>query len=558
MSGTSNAPRGTRRAAPVRETDAYIAPASGPRDEEVSIKPWVRNVLQPLLTGAMVTCIAISIVQFIQTLNPGWNGLQLILMPLPAAMAGHYTYRSAHKRYMSGIELFRFQLVELLIILLVIKLVGYMDNTFPEILADIRTWPKNWLAFFDGQTLVAFLLASASWYTTWATASDLEELADPAMYDTRSFTQPTDRIRRRFFIGGFILLFFSGLTRSSIIELLQLERPRLPKLAFNALLYFVGGLVILSQLRFTRLARIWRTRETRFSSALSAHWAQYSLILLGVVLIFAFLLPTSYTIGFLDLVNFIITIITYILSILYLLLITPLVFLISLFTQQTSVSTPAPLSRPAMPGPQSMGVEQPAAMPFMDILRSVLFWAIAIGAIYYITRSYLRDRPELWASIQRFRPVQLMLNGLRALRRWLRSMRRGITTQIAEIAERLGSARRAPSQASASRKSGKSLREQVYYYYLSTLDHAQAQGVARRLSQTPYEYYEVLNAKLPAAQDEMGELTEAFIEARYSQHPLQSVQLSKLKIDAARVRDALRTASETQEKEKEDEKKDTV
>src|SRR5262249_40285164 len=65
-------------------------------------------------------------------------------------------------------------------------------------------------------------------------------------------------------------------------------------------------------------------------------------------------------------------------------------------------------------------------------------------------------------------------------------------------------------------------RERILYFYLSTVRRAQEQGIPRSPDQTPYEYQEVLNSELADAQTEVGALTQAFIEARYSPAPVDT------------------------------------
>ena len=99
---------GDRREPPVRETENYTESHPAQTGNEARIKPWVRNFLQPVVVGVMVMCIAISFVQFVHTFSPEWSGARLIMMPVLSAFLGHYTYRIARKKYLSGVELLQF------------------------------------------------------------------------------------------------------------------------------------------------------------------------------------------------------------------------------------------------------------------------------------------------------------------------------------------------------------------------------------------------------------------------------------------------------------------
>jgi hypothetical protein len=343
----------------------------------MSDKTWGRRLLPPLVVGGMMACIAMSAAEFIHLVAPDWNGALLIVMPVLATVTAHHSNRLAHQRYLSGTELFRFQAIELLTLFIVIKVAGYLDNTWAELIAEARGWGQNPSSFFDTETLFTFALTCAGWFAAWSTADDVEELSDSTRYEGRDSSRPMTRLQGKFFLGGFCLLLFAGLTRAQIGEMLKIARPNLPGLALNALLYFVGGLVILGRLHFIRQERLWRAQKTSYAPILRARWTQYTLILLGVVLVVAFLLPTGYTIGFLELLRLVINALAYLLSLLFFLAMLPLSYLLTLF----NVTTPFP-ELPPMPEPLASEPLSPAGTtpnPWWEVLRSALFWLIAVG-----------------------------------------------------------------------------------------------------------------------------------------------------------------------------------
>jgi hypothetical protein len=65
------------------------------------------------------------------------------------------------------------------------------------------------------------------------------------------------------------------------------------------------------------------------------------------------------------------------------------------------------------------------------------------------------------------------------------------------------------------------------YFYLSTLRRADEQGIPRKVDQTPYEYEEVLKRELADSQIEVGALTQAFVEARYSPQPVDTEKVKR-------------------------------
>jgi hypothetical protein len=63
-------------------------------------------------------------------------------------------------------------------------------------------------------------------------------------------------------------------------------------------------------------------------------------------------------------------------------------------------------------------------------------------------------------------------------------------------------------------------RELVLYFYRSTVRRAAERGLRRQKSQTPYEYRATLAQQLPDIEEDLGELTESFVVARYSPRPV--------------------------------------
>ena len=74
-----------------------------------------------------------------------------------------------------------------------------------------------------------------------------------------------------------------------------------------------------------------------------------------------------------------------------------------------------------------------------------------------------------------------------------------------------------------------SSRQKVFFYYHALLRRGNETGLSRINSQTPEEYANALEKSLPTVEEEIGLLTDAFIEARYSQHAVQDEDVSQIK-----------------------------
>ena len=145
----------------VHETDDYLehGAAEGVPSETATTRS--RDTLVPLIVGVMVGCIALSVAQYIKQIAPGWNSTYFVVAPVLSALAGYATHRLGRKRFIRGADRLRFQVFELVTIFLLLKAASFMDNTLPEIWAEVGRWQNDVLLFFDMETLTAFALAVA-------------------------------------------------------------------------------------------------------------------------------------------------------------------------------------------------------------------------------------------------------------------------------------------------------------------------------------------------------------------------------------------------------------
>jgi hypothetical protein len=83
-------------------------------------------------------------------------------------------------------------------------------------------------------------------------------------------------------------------------------------------------------------------------------------------------------------------------------------------------------------------------------------------------------------------------------------------------------------------------RDQVRYFYLSTVRRAGDSGVVRRPSQTPLEFVRDLESSWPEAELDVEALTEAFVVARYDAVEIEPDQARQVKSVWERIKHLLR------------------
>jgi len=502
--------------------------------------PWIEHFFRPLVIGVMAVCVVMPLVELGRYFAPGWNGIALLLICLLIPLEAHHSCWLLRSDWLLDAGRFRFRMIELAAFFIVLKLTGYLGRGWPEVLADVQSWPAQPERLFDLGTLFSFGVVVSVWWVATATTDNLRELGRPIERHTVNQPSPLPDLMNRFYWGGIVLLILAGVVRIGISELLNLERPSLPGLVLNVLVYFVLGLVMLGQARLIELTRDWRSEGMPVAEQIPGRWVRYSLALIGLAAFLAFLLPTRYPLGLLDLVALLLSVVNVLLTLLYFLLLLPLAWLLSLFSGNGE-SPPTPEPTPPL-SPQSLSAV--TGVGWLEVIRSLLFWGITLGLLIYVVRGYLGERAVWLRSLAGLWPVRWLRCWWQTLRRWWRGWAGGIDRGLRRLSQqwpgrwagRLGAT--APFR--FLRLGALSPRERLLYYYLSIVRRAGEQGIPRRRSETPYEYNATLESCLPDVRVEMAQLTRAFVEARYSRHEVIPDEARRVQTCWQRVRAALR------------------
>ncbi|MBL7199159.1 MAG: DUF4129 domain-containing protein [Anaerolineae bacterium] len=502
---------------------------------------WLETHVRPLVVGAMIGCIALSIVELIRPFVSGWNGPFFFVACVLVAWEAHYSYRIVEAKSLYLTDAWKFRAIELLTLLILLKIGSFLGDPWADVVADIRAWPDQPSRIIDLEMGLASVLVFLSWFASTETARDLERL-DEASGLHREARPPLESLASRFFWGGTLLLIVSGLARVGLAELLDLRRPSVSGLVVNALVYFVLGLVMLGQGRFVLLRKVWREQDMEVAGDLAGRWARYSLVLIGLAAAIAFLLPTGYTMGLLDLLAAMVALVSEIASLVAIFLMflfsIPFWLLARLFFREKE-----PVARPTLPAAALPRYGEAATrVPLgWDTLRSLLFWIVLVGVVAYVLRGYLYDHPELLEALRRFAPFRALCSLWFALRRGLG---RWAVGNRERWPRRSAVEKRRKATVSRVRRlwpGARSLRERIFRYYWSILRRAKETGIPRQPSQTPYEYGETLGPGLVEAREEMDFVTAAFVEARYSQRPVEPEQVDRVRAAWQRVMEALKT-----------------
>ncbi|HET7079706.1 MAG TPA: DUF4129 domain-containing protein [Chloroflexia bacterium] len=500
----------------------------------MSTQRWIEDVFRPVIVGLMVGSIVLALVQMLHLVIPAWDGTYLAVFCGLVAAESYFSYRFAPKGSWDTVTKLRYRGSEALLIILLLQLSTNISEGRANIFEGL---PR-----FDAPMLIAMTIVLLCWFFAADTAADLERVGEPPE-QTPAYVPPLDTLTSRFLVGGAILLIATGLSKIRLEGLFDLGRAPIGGLVLHVLVYFLLGVILLGQVRYTELSRRWEARGTRMAPELPAGWVRYSVIFVALVALLAFVLPTSYTVGLLDVLRTILGWIVAIVTTIALLIMTGLSLLASAILSLFGVKTQPMQFQPAPPPPPIQvppGGDDGGA--WLEFAKSALFWVAVIAVLVYLVRSYWQSGPRLRQILAAFAPLQRVLQ-------WWAGVWRGVRRSLAVVGEQIGRllpARSAPAAGSPLgrllRVRGLSPREQVLYYYLSIVRRAGRQGYPRHGTQSPREYSAGLAPQLPQAQEDLDRLTQEFIEARYSRHPIEPPEANQAQTHWQQVKAALQRA----------------
>jgi hypothetical protein len=525
---------------------------------QISRSRWADNFFRPLLIAIMIMCINMALVNLVRLINPSWRGTYFLIGMLLTTVEGIYSYRILKLVRSRGISLLRYRLAEWAVLILILKILNFADKPLSAVWLELQALWQNPANFINLEFYIVLLLAFTAWGAATSTMADFEELHDPYTFRSDNVL-PLDDLARRFFWGGIFLVVISGVTqwglRAGLASLIDFRRPTLSGVIFNVLVYFTVGLMLLSQAHLTTLMMRWRIQKITVASNLVRQWAKYGFLFLGFITFVVFLLPTGYTLGFLTsaaiVIQYLLGLLAFLVELLLFLISLPLLWLLSLLGQSPNNVGSAPLAPPPIwPGGSAGG--QPVS--WLEALRSLIFWLLAMAIAWYLIKIYLNDHPELLDALKRFKPTAFLIKLLTQLWNWL--------TGLAQAGLELLPKKVAPSpQASGRGKAARwrwlglkngSPRQQIIYYYLNTLQRARQAGRSRQAHETPYEYEPNLSQTIPKARSAVDLLTQAFIHARYSRGPFHQAQAALARQFWQQIRRELKRAKKEKDVESEE------
>jgi hypothetical protein len=535
------------------------------RSQGNSLNVTVYRLVSYTIVAAMMGCAAYTSVNLIVHIRPNWQPWYVVVLCLLVALDRLYTYRRFRDwMFMSREWLARFG-SELVVILVLTRLVVGLSHGWQALLAELPLWRNDFVQyFFSGEFWVVLVLVLSAWGISGSFAALLDDIGLDedlplevvvAMPERRP---ARERLMSLFFSVGAGLVLFTALARvdlrtsQAVVERVDLAFENLPALAAGGagtLLYFMLGLGLLSQTQFIALHVRWDTRRIPISARLAGRWALYSLLFLLFLALIASLLPTGYSLGPLQVLNYVLSVIVYVLlfigqTILQMVLMI-IDFLYTPFKSKNTVATPTPVTPATQPSLPALPVMHGAPSPVWEVLQSLVFWSVFLGIVIFSIQQYLRQHQDALATLRKIPGWHVLEQLLAWLGQIFQSTGQGLQHAVQAVQQRLR-ARQAGALDLLGRGfmslRGLDPRQRVAFFYLAMLRRGAETGLPRSQSQTPAEYAVTLESALPEIDADIASLTEAFVEARYTPHPVPPEKASLVKSTWERIRRALREA----------------
>ncbi|MDX1614436.1 MAG: DUF4129 domain-containing protein [Candidatus Promineifilaceae bacterium] len=546
--------------------EATPAPSLHPAHE---LHPRYLDYLQPALIALLALALALGPTVVLERLAPAidWRWLPPLafMTALEAALTSYWLASGRH-----GVSKVALRVAELVTILILVRLVTWLLVTPPPQLQGLQDYLLQPGVLVDGIygayagiTLFAWERATRLAGIFASLRPDDAEIAFFSMsgserermgWDAVNMINRTELSRSfltQWLVGGLVLALFAAVSTfdlasmrqpaSGIFDLTTITRLGLdPRILSGLLLYFVTGLWLASQARMAVMRSRWMANQLQVDPALHGHWQRYVLtILLGAAVVASFL-PIGSTIALSRILQAIAGVVVILTGIILTVVTILYVMILRFILGGETASEQPPLGDLPTAGgtlPLAEGSNS------LALLLGTIFWAVvaivAGFAIYY----YLRQRqPQLNFDLFS-RLWQRIVDRILSLRK---SLSKGVS------AVRSVGLRKLPKPDAANlaglrpprflKLRSLSARDQIRYFYLSIVRRADDKGLHRRKSDTPLEFSERLQHRWPEADEDIDQLTHAFLRARYGAEDIEPEEVNPVKAVWKRVRAFLRSA----------------
>lgn len=538
------------------------------------VDPWTRRLVRPLLVAGVATAPAIGMLVIVSIIQPDQPWPVLAWLSFFAALEGAYTAAWLHHPDSRGVDRSAYRVAEVLLMLVLARIVSWLvfgvGLPSPDEMRVFLGAPLSFVVV--GNFLTTAFVTLFAWYLAISLGRIFTQLdvhveemqfytlsmaEQKAQADNRPIAAARGELQAQYLnhwiVGGMLMVFLAALSTfevgqfATVANVPDIARLGLrPAMLFALLLYFLGGLWLLSHARLLRLNAQWLADGVGKEVGLERSWQRSSMLLVLAIALAAAFLPIGSTLGISRILQLLLNVLFYIAGLIFAAIGFLFAAVISLFTRNTEQLPPATLQPAPTVVPPPITTPPAPTNPAIAFVLSSVFWAVLIAVVIAALLFFLRERGYRleWQQVQR------SLGTLGAQLRALWQRLHGRARQVGRsVRARLRDRSRATSPPLSApvldlgRRRARSPREQIRYYYLAAVRRAGQSGVPRAGNATPLEYVRELKQRWPEAEAELDRLTEAFLEARYSPRPIDHPMVARVRAVWERLRERLRSAA---------------
>jgi hypothetical protein len=489
---------------------------------------WLSSLLRPVLIVLLVVSLDVLMVtlltRFMGDAAP-WFLPSLLGLAVVAAVVGSATTtvlaQPAQRIHRSAL----YRLAELGLFVVLARVVVWVTQSGVPNIQQMMDSPMETL--IDPLFVVCGLIVALSWSVSVEITDDMNQLAlrgdeilmgkwrsDRFAGDMRAAGVDRRSILQYFTfrwatLGLFAIVLAALLRRDMTYEsMFSVMRQGVEPAVMTALIvYFVAGLLLISQGQLAGLRSRWTLEKAQTSPSVVRSWPVHLVVVMGIVVFVSLFLPLGGTFLLARVLTSVIGALFAVILFAYNLIGFALLWLVSL------VAGDEPPPRVVMPQEEMVISPPPEAMPSIlpPWAPSAFFWLAVVALVAYAAFVYFHDRGVRFAWLSWL--IQILKMRWFELRRAVRSVR----LRAALAVPAFDASRVQGGRFGWLRGQWQTPDEWVRYVYLAMLHEADQSGIARRPSETPLGYAPRLQGQLPeegqAADVEV--VTEAFVENRY-------------------------------------------
>lgn len=442
-----------------------------------------------------------------------------------------------------------FRISEGITYLVVLKTISMLISGQTNLVEVFHLWQAHFLeSIFDLPYITALFPGMVAWGYTLIYSDLYDEFEDRRKdfhWDELGKVQNSLKSIRSKMVGGNVallifLVFLLAFANTPIDIPNVISLPLSAKSSAAIVILFTALLLI--QLAITQLSLLrtyWEHERSQIDVSINRKWFIYSLVVMTIAGVISFLLPTEYSRQFFTLFLWLSSVLFSFFSLFLYLLSYPFLLLFRfLFSQDESYPT-----LPGLPSVQPPAAAEPGSLPlWFEIAKTIILWGIILTIIFLAGKRFFLIASTLLPRSTRNFFFQKIRDFLKSLINLLFGVKKLIQEQIAQLKLQITPPRLSttPPFRGLRSRHAHNAREKILNLYCDLVDFAGDHGLQRPGSQTPYQYRFFLSNALPNLSNEIMDITEIFVEARYSLHPLDESTASRIADETQLVKRAIK------------------